>query len=180
MRRVWAAAGLMVLAGIVVLVWKAGSPPESQSEADMEDTAPTVVAAAPEVASGGKASTQEEQARAGSPLVDELLHREGGPDQDLEIVRQLISQYVTAMQNQPGPPIGDNADLVRALTGRNPLQLVVIPPGHPALGGDGQLRDRWGMPYHLHPLSGRSYEIRSAGPDRRLFTADDLIVPRTW
>lgn len=176
MRRVWAAAGLMALAGILALVWNAGSQPESQRESDIEATAKTSVAAVPEVTSASKALTQAEQARAGSPLLDELLRQEGGPDQDLEIVRQLISQYVTAMQNQPGPPIGDNADLVRALTGRNPLQLVVIPPGHPMLGGDSQLRDRWGTPYHLHPLSGRSYEVRSAGPDRRLFTADDLTA----
>jgi hypothetical protein len=124
---------------------------------------------------GGVARSQAEEARAGSPLVEALLRREGPPERDLELVGQLISQYHTALQNAPGPPIGDNRDLVRALTGRNPLRLAVIPPGHGLVGADGQLRDRWGTPYHLHKLTERYFEVRSAGPDRRLFTADDLV-----
>jgi hypothetical protein len=64
---------------------------------------------------------------------------------------------------------------VRALTGRNPLRLIVLPPGHPAISAEGRLLDRWGMPYHIHSRSSTSYEVRSAGADRQLFTADDLI-----
>jgi hypothetical protein len=122
--------------------------------------------------------TQAEQAQSGSPLVAELLRREGTAVDDIEIVRQLISQYFTALQSNGGPPIGDNADLVRALTGKNPLRLTVIPPGHAALNADGQLLDRWGTPYHLHRVAERSFEIRSAGPDRQLFTADDVVGGR--
>jgi hypothetical protein len=119
--------------------------------------------------------TQKEQAAGGSPLVAELLRREGAPEKDLEIVRQLISQYFTAMQNRPGPPVGDNADLMRAMSGKNPLRLRVIPEGSGVLGADGQLVDRWGTPYHLHKLAESYFEIRSAGADRKLFTGDDLV-----
>lgn len=121
------------------------------------------------------AMTQKEQAEVGSPLVAELLRREGEPEKDLEIVRQLISQYFTAMQNRPGPPIGDNVDLVRAMSGKNPLKLKVIPEGSGVLGEGGQLLDRWGTPYHLHKLAESYFEIRSAGADRKLFTGDDLV-----
>lgn len=123
----------------------------------------------------GSFLTQAEQAQRGSPLVAELLRSDGTVADDIEIVRQLISQYFTALQNHAGPPIGDNADLVRALTGKNPLRLTVIPPGHAAVSEGGQLRDRWGTPYHLHRIAERDYEIRSAGPDRKLFTADDVV-----
>lgn len=126
-----------------------------------------------EVPEGGL--TQAEQARGGSPLVAELLRREGAPEKDLEIVRQLISQYFTAMQSRPGPPVGDNVDLMRAMSGKNPLRLTVIPSGNAVLGEGGQLVDRWGTPYHLHKLAERYFEIRSAGPDRKLFTGDDLV-----
>jgi hypothetical protein len=119
--------------------------------------------------------TQKEQAEGGSPLVEALLRREGEPEKDLEIVRQLISQYFTAMQNLPGPPVGDNADLMRAMSGKNPLRLRVIPEGSGVLGADGQLVDRWGTPYHLHKLAASYFEVRSAGPDRKLFTGDDLV-----
>ncbi|MCB1211574.1 MAG: hypothetical protein KDK97_19775, partial [Verrucomicrobiales bacterium] len=120
--------------------------------------------------------TQHALRAQGSPLMEDLLNRSGAPEDDLENVRQIISQYVTALQNRPGPPIGDNRDLVRALTGRNPLRLVVIPPGHPLVNPAGELMDRWGTPYHLHPLSEKRFEIRSAGPDHRLFTTDDVIA----
>ena len=169
----------VALVGILALLWNAARHRSTAQRpaAHGQENAKASVAAAPVVNSGDKALTQAEQARAGSPLADELLRREGTPEQDLEIVRQLIGQYFSALQNQSGPPIGDNADLVRALTGQNPLKLVVIPPGHPVLGADGQLRDRWGTPYHLHRLSSQHFEIRSAGPDGRLFTQDDQIRP---
>jgi hypothetical protein len=118
---------------------------------------------------------QEEQAEAGSPLVAELMKRSGPPEKDLEIVRQLISQYFTAMQNLPGPPVGDNADLMRAMSGNNPLRLKVIPEGSPVLGAGGQLLDRWGTAFHLHKLAESYFEIRSAGPDQKLFTGDDAV-----
>jgi hypothetical protein len=44
-------------------------------------------------------------------------------------------------------------------------------------------RDAWGTPLRLQPAGGydgsnwRYYAVRSAGPDRRFFTADDLVVP---
>lgn len=110
---------------------------------------------------------------AGSPLAAEL-HVGPDPAEDVRILHGLIRQYLTALQRRAGPPIGDDADLVRALTGRNPLRMIVIPPGHPAISAEGRLLDRWGTPYHIHARSSASYEVRSAGADRRLFTADDL------
>jgi hypothetical protein len=110
---------------------------------------------------------------AGSPLAAEL-HAGPDPADDVRILHGLIRQYLTALQRRAGPPIGDDADLVRALTGRNPLRFIVIPPGHPAISAEGRLLDRWGTPYHIHARSSASYEVRSAGADRRLFTADDL------
>ena len=40
----------------------------------------------------------------------------------------------------------------------------------------GELTDAWGTPYFFHQLSGTEMEIHSAGPDRRMFTGDDLIA----
>ena len=112
----------------------------------------------------------------GSPLADELNSPNHPAEEDVEIVRQLIGQYLTAMQRRPGPPIGDDRDLVRVLTGKNPLRAVVISPTHRAIDREGRLLDRWGTPYHLHPLDATAISVRSAGPDRRLFTPDDLVA----
>jgi hypothetical protein len=79
------------------------------------------------------------------------------------------------LHGRQGHPIGNDSDLARALTGHNPMKLAILPPSHPALTADGRLRDRWGTPYFIHPRGYGAFEIRSAGPDRKLFTADDLI-----
>jgi hypothetical protein len=51
---------------------------------------------------------------------------------------------------------------------------VLIPRGHPAINPDGELCDRWGTPYFFHSESRRRTTIRSAGPDRQMWTADDV------
>lgn len=99
----------------------------------------------------------------------------GNPQQDVESVSALIRLYTRAVRNRQSLPIGDDRDLVRVLTGHNPIHAVFLPPGHPALSADGRLVDRWGTPYFLHALGRNVFEVRSAGPDRILRTADDIV-----
>ena len=40
----------------------------------------------------------------------------------------------------------------------------------------GQLLDRFGNPYYFHPVSEQMIEIRSAGPDGKLWTNDDVAL----
>ena len=96
--------------------------------------------------------------------------------EEVQLVQQLFTQYRTALQNRPGPPVGDNQDLVQVLTGRNPLKRPLIPKDSPRIDAAGRLLDRWGQPFHIHAISDRWIEVRSAGPDRRLFTADDAVT----
>lgn len=39
-----------------------------------------------------------------------------------------------------------------------------------------ELVDNWGTPFFFHQLSGTDMEIHSAGPDRRMWTPDDLVT----
>lgn len=111
----------------------------------------------------------------GTPLAAELHRADSSAQQDVDTLKQIIQQYLEAIQNRPGPPIGDDADLARVLQGRNPLKLVVIPASHPIFSADGRMRDRFGTPYHVHARNSTAIDIRSAGPDRKLFTADDFV-----
>ncbi|HYF35266.1 MAG TPA: hypothetical protein VD994_08270 [Prosthecobacter sp.] len=165
---------LLMAAGVVMLLVRAPTPPAGDAEITAPKTAPPVASSSP---GAGLAASQTEAARRGSPVAAKLNAPESSPEQDLVILRDLTSQYLTALQRRAGPPIGDDADLVRALTGRNPLRLTVIPPDHPAITPEGRLLDRWGTPYHVHARSAQSFEFRSAGPDRKLFTTDDLVLP---
>ncbi len=118
------------------------------------------------------------------PLVDPGalagLHDPGtGPHDDLRIVDGALRNYLESVRGADAPPLGFNEEIVRALAGANPLGVAFIPPQHPAIDGAGRLCDRWGTPYHFHPLAAAVFEIRSAGPDRRLFTGDDGVLGPT-
>lgn len=94
------------------------------------------------------------------------------PIEDLQVVEQLIQFHTRVFHSIPGG--GENVDIMRALTGGNAKHLALIPPDHPSLNETGELVDRWGTPFHFHPVSKRLLEVRSAGPDRQLWTEDDV------
>ena len=75
------------------------------------------------------------------------------------------------------PPATTNRMLTRSLTGENRAGLEVIPPGHPSVSESGELLDRWGTPYQFHAVSSQSIGVRSAGPDRQMYTSDDISRP---
>lgn len=106
-------------------------------------------------------------------LSDALIRPEGSPEEELQTVGQLLHFY---RQGFGENPVGQNEDVVSALTGENQHRAAYLPKDSPSIV-DGKLVDRWGSPYWFHPVSGREMEIRSAGPDRELFTTDDLFEP---
>ena len=74
-----------------------------------------------------------------------------------------------------GNPVGTNAEIVKALTGGNPKRATYLPPDLKRLNENGELIDRWGTPYFFHANSATEMEVRSAGPDKRLYTEDDVV-----
>ncbi len=105
-------------------------------------------------------------------LADRLTDHSQTPLNDLEIVNEFFEMYRKTLSQLP---VGSNEDLTAILTGRNPLQGVLFPADSPMIV-KGQIVDRWGSPYWIHPNSGARVEIRSAGPDKSLFTPDDVII----
>jgi hypothetical protein len=76
-----------------------------------------------------------------------------------------------------GNPVGTNPEITAALNGQNPRQANFInPDAGMRINGNGELVDAWGTPYFFHQLSGTEMEIRSAGPDKKMWTSDDLVV----
>lgn len=108
-------------------------------------------------------------------LADPLDAPEGTIRTDLEIVTQLVEAYRTNFPAQ-GNPVGENIEITAALTGNNPARAALIARNHRAINARGELCDRWGTPFFFHQLSGSAMEIRSAGPDKRLWTADDAVM----
>lgn len=104
-----------------------------------------------------------------------LLAADGSPEGDVNALADLIRNLLETVPADRLPPLGADDDLARALTDPSLLGEALLPADHPALR-DGRLVDRWGTPFHLHPVSSSRIDVRSAGPDRRLFTGDDWIA----
>lgn len=94
---------------------------------------------------------------------------------DLRIVLEVVEGFRTNFP-KAGNPVGNNAEITAALTGRNTLRLALIPPNHPAINPAGELCDRWGTPFFFHAESATRMEVRSAGPDKKLWTDDDVML----
>jgi len=109
-----------------------------------------------------------------SHLADKLNDPGGDIHADLRILDDIFQQYRSALHSDD--PVGDNIDITAALTGRNRLGFAFVPPNCPAINARGELCDRWGTPFFFHQLSGTQMEIRSAGPDRTLWTPDDEVL----
>ena len=92
----------------------------------------------------------------------------------LENMRAVFRQYTLRFG---GNPVGDNSEITAVLNGRNPRQAVFLNPDDGMrLNERGELVDSWGTPYFFHQLSRTEMEIHSAGPDRKLWTSDDLVM----
>jgi hypothetical protein len=94
--------------------------------------------------------------------------------EDIQMLTSLVGAYRTIFQQNP--VAGENWELVEALTGKNSYNLVFIDPAHPAINADGELVDRWDVPYRFHPISAVHMEISSAGEDRQFGTNDDILI----
>ena len=92
----------------------------------------------------------------------------------LEKMAHAMHDYASMFGSNP---VGTNPEITAALKGNNPRQSNFInAEAGLRVNANSELVDAWGTPYFFHQLSGREMEIRSAGPDRILWTPDDLIA----
>jgi len=89
-------------------------------------------------------------------------------------MRNAIARYASQFGENP---VGTNPEITKALTGGNPKEAKFISEESGLrINALGELVDYWGTPFFFHQLSGTEMEIRSAGPDRVMWTADDLVT----
>ena len=199
-RRFWIA--ILLAVGTLVIWWMGrptppapaplGATPSSDRPSRNGDTAPRTASTpvvedqrgpAPALAGGANGAgdggvVAPGSARLDTPearLAERLNHPEHTLREDVAVVGSMVAAFRSIFR-ELGNPMGDNHDITAALKGRNPRGVVFLLPDHPAIGPDGQLRDRFGNPFHFHAESGTRMVVRSAGPDGRLFTPDDLTM----
>jgi hypothetical protein len=89
-------------------------------------------------------------------------------------LRNAVGQYGSRFG---GNPVGTNLEITKALNGENPKQVKFLSAESGLrINALGELVDYWGTPFFFHQLSGTEMELRSAGPDRVMWTTDDLVT----
>ena len=88
-------------------------------------------------------------------------------------VQAMLRDFRTRMGENP---VGSNAEIMKAVMGGNPVGARLGPPEGQEVNQQGELVDQWGTPYFFHQLSKNSMEVRSAGPDRKMWTTDDVVA----
>jgi hypothetical protein len=192
----WFAALALLIVVLIVWLWlfiteteaeKSGTTPPEKSVAEQDAAVAKALATANPQTTAAIASNfaaaqpqtvfysvpaRPTVAPAGKPEPPEYTNL--APDIVLDNVRHAIRDYGSMLG---GNPVGVNAEITRQLNGNNSKQADFIrPEAGMRLNDRGELVDAWGTPYFFHQLSGTEMEIRSAGPDKILWTTDDLVT----
>ena len=69
-------------------------------------------------------------------------------------------------------PVGNNAEVVQALQGKNPKNVFIVVGRKMVINTKGEIMDPWGTPLRIY-FSGEGVLVRSAGPNKRF---DDSTV----
>jgi hypothetical protein len=104
---------------------------------------------------------------------DEQVAADESALEDVATVVLLLEEYRRAFGAMPMGEL--NEEIVRRLQGANSKGIAVLPLNHPNISSAGELVDRWGTPYRFHPESAWLTTVRSAGPDREMWTHDDIL-----
>ena len=188
-RGAWLAAGLGVLViAVLALIWlgetlpanrPAAAPNMAKAESSEATKNPVPPVRAPAEIDSRKATVVERSAAGVAvwPGAEEISKTLGRPDQsvreDLDAVRTVLSNYHSVFGEVPEG--GLNEEITRGLVGDNAKKIAFLIPEPGQLNAAGALLDRWGTPYFFHKLSRNLIDLRSAGPDRKLFTEDDVF-----
>lgn len=83
-----------------------------------------------------------------------------------------LQQYYDLFQSYPG---GGNREIAKALFGNNPRKVRILNWPKRKLSVEGEFLDPWGTPYQIQVIR-QKIEIRSAGPNRLFWDADDQFI----
>ncbi|MGF1451254.1 MAG: hypothetical protein ACFB21_04155 [Opitutales bacterium] len=123
----------------------------------------------------------EERAAALKETASKQLDRVGAPRatprDDLAAINAIFENYLLLVKPERGLPTGLHEEIIVTLRGNNPWGLPFLPDEHPRYDAQNRLTDRWDTPLFFHAESSTELAIRSAGPDRQMYTGDDVIYP---
>lgn len=110
----------------------------------------------------------------GEMILQSYAAPDSRPQDDLHAVAHALENLALLVKGNDPFRLGANEEFADALKGRNKAQIRFLRDDHPAFNEKGQLVDRWRTPLYIHATSRDRLEIRSAGPDGKMWTEDDL------
>lgn len=96
-----------------------------------------------------------------------------------EDVENLFVGLQKFKENVGAYPVGSNAEVVKAMNGQNPKNVIILVGRKTEMNEKGEIVDPWGTPLRIY-FSDSGALVRSAGPNRRFddstfIDADDFI-----
>lgn len=155
-----ALAVLMLLTGTLLHRYREPSPASPQHPPEASPSPPMV----------GK----PEKPLTGEIILQHYADPDRPAEEDLVAMAHVLDNFALLVKGDTPLPLGANEDIAHALRGKNRLRMRFLPDDHRALNPKGQLIDRWGTPLFFHANDRTRLDIRSAGPDQTMWTADDL------
>lgn len=110
----------------------------------------------------------------GERILQNYAANSSRPQDDLNAMAHVFSNLALLVKGSSPFRMGANEEFAAALLGKNAAKEVFLRAPHGCLNEKGQLVDRWGTPLFFHVRDASRIDIRSAGPDREMWTADDL------
>lgn len=89
---------------------------------------------------------------------------------DIQSLFDALQQY---KEYTGGYPVGSNADIAKALKGRNAKNVFIVVGRKSEVNDKGEFLDPWGTPYRFY-FSDSSIVVRCAGPNKRF---EDSLAP---
>lgn len=130
----------------------------------------------PEASKGTQTAAKLQRARKlpGAEILKNYASPSTRPEDDLHAIAHVFSNLRLLVKGDAPFRMGANEEFAAALLGRNAAKEVFLMAPHACLNTKGQLVDRWGSLLFFHVRDRDRIDIRSAGPDREMWTADDL------
>jgi hypothetical protein len=191
MKKFWAAVVIIAVIAGLFFLFRSKNPPmenppgQSETVVTNKSNPPVAKAGSQNVAvvpytgpADSAAGSNELTARAASPNPTGATGDTNEPPllppaTVLDKARVVIHNYRTAFGQNP---VGTNPEITEALSGRNAKSINFVAESGLRMNADGAMLDGYGTPFFFHQISGQEMEIRSAGPDRVMWTFDDSVT----
>jgi hypothetical protein len=168
-----AIVGLGALAGVAIALWLYTPRVDVPATSSPEASATGQTGASSEPVPTGPVAIPAPEIPADLPPPKPRVAHSPEALKEMDEVQFMLRDFRVRLG---GNPAGTNAEIMKELMGDNRAHARFVPSEGVKLNEHGELLDRWDSPYFFHQISMKEMELRSSGPDRQMWTADDIVV----